>query len=288
MKFLRHIQSCNQHNPDDFVAFIVDGKQVGRFRHQFAAGLAEWADVFVIEEGSISLSPQLQTYSQRSNAIDTLLRQLLTRNEHPYMMDEMYAVTASNHQHAVFEIDRSAAALFGIRTFGQHVNAFVQKPDGLYMWLGQRAADKRTFPGMLDQLVAGGLPVTETLAGNLSKECYEEAGIEAHTAQTAVAVGTVSYNVDTPAGFKYDTLYCYDLELPADFTPHCTDGEVDEFKLLPIEEVMKIVQETDNFKPNCNLVVIDFLIRHGYITPEHDEYLGLATGLRPKMKQELR
>jgi len=284
MGFLRHIHNCNQHNPDNFVPFFVDEKLVGRFTHSFVACLAKRADLFVVKEAAVTFTPQLQSYDQRSQAIDIFLRQRLAKNEHPYMMDEMYAVTPRGFREAVFEIDRSAAALFGIRTFGQHVNAFVQKSNGMHMWLGQRAADKGTFPGMLDQLVAGGLPVTETLTSNLSKECYEEAGIESHIAHTAVPVGTVSYNVDTATGFKYDTLYCYDLELPADFTPRCTDGEVDAFKLLPIEEIMQIVDKTDNFKPNCNLVIIDFLLRHGYITPDHDEYLGLVTGLRPLMK----
>ena len=34
------------------------------------------------------------------------------------------------------------------------------------------------------------------------------------------------------------------------------------------------------YKPNCNLVVIDFLIRHGMITPESTMYLELCGALR--------
>lgn len=33
---------------------------------------------------------------------------------------------------------------------------------------------------------------------------------------------------------------------------------------LPISEVARLVRETTDFKTNCNLVIIDFLIRHGY------------------------
>ncbi|PCI13116.1 MAG: DUF4743 domain-containing protein [Thiotrichales bacterium] len=287
MKLIRHIQRCNKHNPHDYVPFVVDGELVGRFRHAFEKRLADWPDVFDVSKCAVSLHEKLQGYEPRSSAIDAVLRELLACGEHlylPYLLDEMYAVTANRREEALFEIDRSASALFGIRAFGQHLNGFVRKRDGMHMWLGQRAADKGTFPGKLDHLVAGGLPVGISLERNLHKECREEAGIGDVLARLAIPVGAVSYNVDTEQGFKYDTLYCYDLELPHDFVPRCTDGEVDSFQLLPIEQVMRIVLETDDFKPNCNLVMIDFLLRHGFIGPAHEEYLALMTGLHPAMR----
>ncbi|HYN77840.1 MAG TPA: DUF4743 domain-containing protein, partial [Lamprocystis sp. (in: g-proteobacteria)] len=75
-------------------------------------------------------------------------------------------------------------------------------------------------------------------------------------------------------------MYCYDLELPATFVPRCTDGEVESFSLLPAAEVARLVQDTDEFKLNCNLVVIDFLVRHGLIAPDHPDYLPIIQGLR--------
>ena len=93
-------------------------------------------------------------------------------------------------------------------------------------------------------------------------------------------MGALSYNRVAQRGFRPDVLYCYDIELPGDFAPQNTDGEVEEFLLLPIEQVADIVRDTDDFKLNCNLVIIDFLIRHGLIVPEDPDYLELATGLR--------
>ena len=43
---------------------------------------------------------------------------------------------------------------------------------------------------------------------------------------------------------------------------------------------VQIVRTTQEFKTNCNLVIIDFLIRHGYITPDQPNYLKLLMGLR--------
>ena len=36
----------------------------------------------------------------------------------------------------------------------------------------------------------------------------------------------------------------------------------------------------DEFKDNCNLVIADFLIRHGCLTPDMRGYLQLLRGLR--------
>jgi hypothetical protein len=47
-----------------------------------------------------------------------------------------------------------------------------------------------------------------------------------------------------------------------------------------VEKVMETVRETDEFKLNCNLVIIDFLVRHGYIPPDSTDYLQIIQGLR--------
>jgi hypothetical protein len=76
-------------------------------------------------------------------------------------------------------------------------------------------------------------------------------------------------------------MYVYDLDLPRDFAPSPFDGEVEDFRLLPIAEVAEIVRTSlDAFKFNCSLVVIDFLIRHGLIAPDDPDYFDLVTGLR--------
>ena len=50
--------------------------------------------------------------------------------------------------------------------------------------------------------------------------------------------------------------------------------------LWPIARVAEIVRDTREFKFNCNLVIIDFLVRHGLIAPEYPEYLEIVKGLR--------
>ncbi|KAJ6407109.1 hypothetical protein OIU84_010591 [Salix udensis] len=115
---------------------------------------------------------------------------------------------------------------------------------------------------------------------NLIKECEEEAGIPLSLSNQAMSVGAVSY-VDVD-GYRYkrDVLFCYDLELPGDFIPKNQDGEVESFKLIPVENVANVIRRTCFFKPNCSLVILDFLFRHGYIRPECLGYLDLLQSLR--------
>jgi hypothetical protein len=61
-----------------------------------------------------------------------------------------------------------------------------------------------------------------------------------------------------------------------DFEPRNTDREVERFHPWPVDRMMDIVASTDEFKANCNLVAIDFFIRHGFLAPTHPEYLEVS------------
>ena len=62
--------------------------------------------------------------------------------------------------------------------------------------------------------------------------------------------------------------------------PHNTDGEIESFYLWPIAEVRERMAETEDFKFNVALVNIDFLIRHGHLSPDEPGYVDLVEGLR--------
>jgi isopentenyldiphosphate isomerase len=281
MSYLRHIEACNPPLDEVFLPWWVDGQAVGWVRPAFMQELRRFPAVFEFaDEHELQLNPRLQSFVSRTEALEEVARELSAMGVTPGYMNEPYAVTAQGRESALCAVDRSAASHFGVRSFGQHLNGFVRREDGIHMWLGRRAHDRLLFPGALDNMVAGGLPHALGLQENLIKECGEEAGVPEALAREAVAVGAVSYNRVAERGFRRDVLYCYDLELPEDFVPVNTDGEVSEFLLLPLDEVAAIVRDTDEFKLNCNLVIIDFLIRHGWLAPQSEEYLALVLGLR--------
>ena len=281
--FLRHVQSCNSWNPDHFIAFYVAGVPVGRIKRPIRDALRQWPDWFEIAEDRVSLSARFDGFIQRSEVLAEVTGQLVEAGVITHRHGESYPVTAGRREPAYARIDRAAAPYFGLRAYGQHLNGYVRDASGLKLWVARRAADRRNYPGRLDNLVAGGLPQDLGLSENLHKECWEEASIPAELASKARPVGALSYCRETRTGLKPDTLYCYDLQLPVDFTPINSDGEVAEFYLMPVEDVAEIVRGTDDFKLNCNLVIIDFLMRQGVLSPEHPEYLELAQGLHEKI-----
>lgn len=259
--------------------FRVAGKRVGRVRPAFAAHLRQWPDVFQVSDERIDLSASFCDFESRTEAVENVVKMLVEQHIIPRTHGEMYPVAPSGRDKSLLLLDRGAAHHFGIQTYGQHVNGFVKAGAEIKMWLGRRSADRRGYPLKLDNMAAGGLPYDIDLADNLAKECWEEAGVPRALADQARSVGLITYRQETENGFKPDTLFCYDLEVPEDFAPRCTDGEVEEFYCWPLNKVAEIVENSNEFKPNCNLVIIDFLVRHGFIEPEHPDYLALVQGL---------
>lgn len=72
---------------------------------------------------------------------------------------------------------------------------------------------------------------------------------------------------ESERGLFPNTEFVFDLELPVDFAPVNNDGEVDEFELLPAKLAMNKIMSPD-FKITSAPVVIDFFVRHGWITAE--------------------
>ena len=280
MSYLRHIHKCNFYRADRFLPFIVAGLQVGEVTYAFADQLANISDTFRRDTDALYWNPPANNFETRNQVMAELAETLLAARLLHYRHDELYPVTTGLREQPLFLMDRALVPYFGVRAFGQHMNGYIRRNGEIYMWIARRSLHKRNEPGKLDNMVAGGLPWDLTLEENLAKECWEEAGIPAELAAKAVATGYISYRCETERGLKPDTMYCYDLELPDDFTPRCTDGEVEEFQLWPLERVAQQVRDSDDIKLNCNLVIIDFLIRHGYITEKHPEYTDLVAGLR--------
>jgi isopentenyldiphosphate isomerase len=281
MAYLDHIRFCNNFDPAGFRPFRVSGGQVGWLPHDLAETLRRWPDVFRVEAGAVALAPRFDDFDSRSMAVARPLRALADEGQIEAWRGELYPVTPDWHTPPLMQIERAACPRFGIRAFGVHINGFVCKADGIHMWVARRAYDKPTFPGMLDNMVAGGQPIGLGLMANVIKECAEEAGIPEDLARHAIAVGMISYTHQPPEGCKPDQMFCYDIELPETFIPTPADGEVEEFYLWPIAKVAETVRDSFEFKFNCNLCIIDFLIRHGVIDPDGEpDYTALVHGLR--------
>ncbi|CAA6822328.1 MAG: NUDIX hydrolase, associated with Thiamin pyrophosphokinase [uncultured Sulfurovum sp.] len=279
MSYMNRIDECNKYEEANKIPFVVDGLRVGQvFKEHEAYCLT--SGFFVREGNALTLKESYKTFEQRTEVFTIFAKNALADGLANRYMNENFPLLSSASSEPLAFLDRGISNLFGTLSFGQHLNAYVMTDDGMKMWIARRAYDRGYEAGKLDHMVAGGLPCDLSPLVNLQKECYEEAGMSEALALESKQVGLVSYKYDYTMGGKEEIIYCYDLEVKADFVPVCTDGEVHEFYLMPIEEVARLVRDTDEFKLNCNLVIIDFLVRHGYIGLDDEDYVEIVKGLR--------
>ena len=281
MTFMDRIAECNRHDLAKFCPFVVDDHVMGWVRRDLAERLRIFSDVFIVTMDRVILHPRLETPEQRSFAFHQAAKRIVADWGMTPLKGEMYPVVKRWGQTPLMLMDRSMVVLFGVPSHGVHVNGFVRGADGLSLWIGTRAMDKAVAPGKLDNMVAGGQPHGLSLTENLVKEAAEEADIPETLARQAKPVGLITYVREDDWGLRPDVMFCFDLEVPANFVPVNTDGEMSGFTLMPIEKVAQIVRDTLDFKLNVNLVIIDFLVRHGVLHPDNlPEYQDVVQGLR--------
>jgi isopentenyldiphosphate isomerase len=279
MAFIDHILACNKHDMTRFRPFKVAGQSVGWVGNEFISSLARRPELFMIQPHAVTLSPALDTPAARTEAMEQFLEQLRGEGKIDAWRGERYPVTNDLAQPPLMEMERAAVVHFGLRAYGVHLTGYVKRNGTIFIWVARRSRTKPTYPGMLDNTVAGGQPAGIGLIDNMIKECGEEASIPKALALQAKPIGIVTYCLEHRDGLKPDVLYNFDLELPADFTPHPHDDEIESFELWPAQDVMARVRDTFDFKFNCNLVLIDFFIRHGLIGPDEPDYVALCAGL---------
>ncbi len=102
--------------------------------------------------------------------------------------DETYAVVTRHGEPPLALIERAAARFWGTLTFGAHCNGYLADAGGrpTHLWIARRALTKATDPGLLDNLVGGGVPHGQTPFETLVREGFEEAGLDAPTMRRAV------------------------------------------------------------------------------------------------------
>ena len=276
--YLRHIADLNRHDPARYMPWYIGQTPVGLLQRDFIDVLLPHGDVFSIAGDRIELIAG-SNHAQRSASLGVVVRALAGQGLFA-MRDEAYRIVEAWGEPSLAAIDRGACTFFGTRAFGVHVNGFVRRNGEYHMWIARRALDRAVSPGKLDHLIAGGLSDGSTARRTLSKEANEEAGVTLDQIARAVPCGLVSYAQDKQGGLEAGTLFVYDIELEQDFIPRNEDGEVETFELMPLEKVASIMAATNDFKPNCTLVIIDFMVRHGLIEPDAAAYEALVTGLR--------
>lgn len=281
MSLLDRVDEATAHRLDDLVELRIGHECFGRARPDVAARLALAAGVFEAWGDGLRLHAALATAAARTQALAPLLQDLRRDGLLAGWWDERVPVRPRWDRPDWFECERGAQDPLGLPSYGVHLNAYLKVGRETRLWVARRARDRRTWPGRVDHLAAGGQPAGISRDDNMRKEAHEEAGLTDALLTRMRRATALSYRLRTVEGLSDDTIFVYDLELSPGFTPVNQDGEVEAFELWSIPQVCERLQDTQEFKPNVALVVIDFLLRHGLLPAAHPEHQALVQALRP-------
>jgi 8-oxo-dGTP pyrophosphatase MutT (NUDIX family) len=192
--------------------------------------------------------------------------------------------------------------IFGIPTAGAHMTMYTRRDGQTYIWVAKRSQDV-TFPGKLDQLVAGALAPGDAKQplNTMKREAMEEAGLMVDTNTRKVtadgkAVGEIQslgkysfyHQKDESAGTEAGHLepgirFNYKLEVPADFTPTvCEPQSIEGFYCMSLDEI-RLSLIRGEWKANSALAMIHFLVEDGHISPNETGFKDLKAELQDKI-----
>jgi 8-oxo-dGTP pyrophosphatase MutT (NUDIX family) len=250
----------------DFAAhapFWLGGRQVGWIRRDDLARLARWPAVFETHTRGVSLAARFDTLEARSEALAGPIRALAEEGVIPGWRDETYAIRNRFDAEPLALIERAASRFFGTQTYAVHLNGVVEYAPAVprQFWIGRRSPSKATDPGMLDNVVAGGIGWGYSVEDTILKECWEEAGIPAELAARAIPGRAVNLLCSLPEGTQAEQIFIYDLPLPAGFTPCNQDGEVAGHRLADLSQVLAWLRD-GQLTLDASLATLDCLLRH--------------------------
>ncbi|CAG9270224.1 NUDIX hydrolase [Paraburkholderia unamae] len=263
--------------------FHIGDERVGWIRENDVALLARWPDVFEIDgdadNARVTLAPHFDNVAARSAALGSVIGALAAEGRIPGWRNETYAIRNAFDATPLAYIERAASRFFGTMTYAVHLNGVVEYAERApQLWIARRSDTKATDPGMLDNVVAGGIGWGFGIEATLVKECWEEAGIAADLAREARAGRTVHVLQSLPEGTQAEQIFVYDLALPADFVPHNQDGEVGEHRLARIDETARWIEE-GAMTVDASLATLDCLLRRQWI--DEDACEGIAAIFEP-------
>lgn len=256
------LHAARNFRPQGFLPLALGEHPLGWIRRDQADRLRAWPDVFEVAENRIFLSPGPEPVL--SHAIAKVTQALARDGAIRGWRGETYAVRAKAGGETLFHTERAAMRFFGLTSSAAHLNGFFVRNENLEMWIARRSATKAIDPGLLDNLVGGGVPSGEDAWQTLLRECGEEAGIPVALAENARPAGVLRVCREVPEGLHSEILHVYDLPLPPEFAPRNADGEVSEFLSFDAQALLERIVRGE-LTVEAGLVAADFALRHGLI-----------------------
>jgi 8-oxo-dGTP pyrophosphatase MutT (NUDIX family) len=276
------VQAASTFDPSDtLIPFTADGVLAGWMKKSFAERLNDWPEYFTVRPRGVGMVGQFETAEHRSAVIAEVVESLAMQEVIRGWRGEQVTVSESFYSPPVFHMERAASRYFGVTMYSSHLNGLTAKNGQPYMWLAKRSDSKHIEPGKWDNLAAGRIARSFTPFQTLVKEAHEEAGIPADLAQQARGAGAVRCKREVEEGLHHEIIFVHDLIMPESFVPQNQDGEVTSFECVPIADLLSRLENPSQFTVDAALVIVDCLLRRGYLSADRDDYLELIHAIRP-------
>lgn len=248
---------------------------VGSVARVHLPALARWPQALQAADGVLTLT---LPSAERTDFFTQANRRLHQDGLVIGWRDETYPVLAQHDGRLLASFERAASRFWGTTTFGAHCNGYVADADGRpsHLWIARRSYSKPTDPGLLDNLVGGGVPQGQTPAECVRREGWEEAGLAPAQMQGLQAGRRFRVARDIPEGFQLEEVSVFDLALPPGLQPVNQDGEVHSVALLPLAEALARAAAGE-MTVDATLVTLDFALRHRLLPDSAHRLLTAAS-----------
>ncbi len=243
------------------VPLFIDGQAAGSVHRAHLQDLRAWPQCLAVGADRVELLSAAGP--ARNDVLAVINARLHEQGLIRGWRHEAYAVTALQGGEVMARIERAASRFWGTLTCGAHATGYVADAEGrpTHVWIARRSATKPTDPGLLDNLVGGGVADGQTPWQTLVREGWEEAGLSAAQMARARPGRVIRLHREVGEGLQLEDLYSHDLELPAGVVPRNQDGEVAGFDCLPVPEALALAASAA-MTVDASLVTLDFALRH--------------------------
>lgn len=273
-------EGYKRHMQDYYYFMIEDYERPFGYMHKTFARQMPWPGFWRLDHDNRRVEMTSgKSFEDRTRLMEQTLRTGIETKQVEGLRkwnNELFPVYGFGGEH-ILNMDGSGLDLFGVVNFAVHMIAYVMTKDGVRYWVPRRSKSKMSYPGMLDNTVGGGLAAGEIPLECIVREAEEEVCFEPeYTRSNVKACGTASYQMcRTDSGLpgcQHQVQYLYEMEVDKRTVPKIGDGEVEELALLSLDEVRSALANGE-FKLNCAITWVSFLVRHGHITAENESHL---------------
>jgi 8-oxo-dGTP pyrophosphatase MutT (NUDIX family) len=238
----------------------------GSVARAHTAALARWPEALRVDEVGVTLTlpaaERIEFLAEANRALHAAGLVVAWRNETYPLLALPADGSSPGAAHLLATFERAASRFWGSATFGAHCNGYLADAGGrpTHLWIARRSYTKPTDPGLLDNLVGGGVPHGQTPAECVVREGWEEAGLTPAQMADITPGRILRVARDIPEGFQLEWLSVYDLALPPGLVPANQDGEVHSLACLPLAEALAHAASGE-MTVDATLATLDFALR---------------------------